>query len=148
MESSFSTDSGSETDSAVLRWADKSEDERTPVMLRGLDTIMDRDALLAVLNASSFRGCFDFIYVPCDFNTRQPQGFCFVNFTNHMDAQQFQLQPPASLGTPATLESDQRQLRLNAFLGGPATQKADQVSIEAEQVHRQPQYAGHIRICA
>merc|ERR1711959_790822 len=94
-------------------WADESDDEldgRTTVMLRGLDSSMDRDELLRVLNASRFRGCFDFLYVPCDFNTRQPQGFGFVNFTNNMDARRFQLQPPASLGVDAqTLWSDKEQ---------------------------------------
>merc|ERR1719329_1060716 len=71
------------TDSVVSRWADELEDEldvRTTVMLRGLDSCMDRDALLRVLNSSRFRGCFDFLYVPCGFNTLQPQGFAFVNF--------------------------------------------------------------------
>lgn len=113
MENTPSTDSGSETDTAASRWADESEDEldeRTTVMLRGLDSNIDRDALLRVLNASRFRGCFDFIYVPCDFNTQQPQGFAFVNCTSHRDAQKLRLHPPASLGAIVqTLWSDKEQ---------------------------------------
>jgi hypothetical protein len=112
-ESNVPTDCGSETDSTVSRWADESDDEfdgRTTVMIRGLDATMDRDELLRALNVSHFRGSFDFIYVPCDFNTHRPQGFAFVNFTSHRDAHKFQLQPPASLGAEAcTLWSDKEQ---------------------------------------
>jgi hypothetical protein len=112
-ESSVPTECGSETDSIVSRWADESDDEfdgRTTVMIRGLNTTMDRDALLEVLNASHFRSSFDFIYVPCDFNTHRPQGFAFVNFTSHRNAQKFQMQPLASLGAEARiLWSDKEQ---------------------------------------
>lgn len=113
MEGGPSTDSGTETESPSSRWADDSEDEldaRTTVMLQGLNLRMDRDELLVALNASRFRGRFDFIYVPCDFNTWQPQGFGFINFARHVDAEQFRLQPPASLGADArTLWSDKEQ---------------------------------------
>jgi hypothetical protein len=104
MDSSRSTECGSETDSAPSRWADESNDEldeRTTVMLRGLDSSMDRDELLRVLNASCFRGCFDFMYVPCDLTAQLPKGFAFINFTRHADAEEFQLQPPTSFGAAA-----------------------------------------------
>lgn len=70
-------------------------------MLRGLDSSMSRNELLRVLNASTFRGRFDFVYVPYDLETRRPKGFAFVNFSTHMDAEEFQLEPPASLGVDA-----------------------------------------------
>jgi hypothetical protein len=108
VESSLSTDCGSEADSTVSCRADQSGDEldaRTTVMLRGLDSSMDREKLLRVLNASRFRGCFDFIYAPCDLSTQKPKGFGFVNFISHMDAHEFLVQSLASLGLGADAQA-------------------------------------------
>lgn len=110
-----STDDGA-SDGAPIVWADEESadedsevDERTTVMLQGLEISLDREGLLCVLNSSSFCGSFDFVYVPCDFHTFLPQGFAVVNFANHSDAWTFQQQPPAVLSNVRVLWSDREQ---------------------------------------
>jgi hypothetical protein len=120
MDDSFLTDCTSTDDGASdgspYVWADEESededsevDERTTVMLQGLDLTLDRAGLLRVLHTSSFCGSFDFIYVPCDFQSFLPQGFGVVNFTSHRDALSFQRQPPVELGNVRVLWSDKEQ---------------------------------------
>jgi hypothetical protein len=95
-----------------LSWADivdEDDDTRSTVMLRGLKETVDRDALVSILQRK-FRNSFDFVYVPCDFNTLRPQGFAFVDFVDHKTACQFQQDLPHELGTNVhVLWSDKEQ---------------------------------------
>jgi hypothetical protein len=103
-------DASSEPES--LSWADivdEDDDTRSTVMLRGLKETVDRNTLVSILQRT-FHNSFDFVYVPSDFNTLQPQGFAFVNFINHSTACQFQKDLPRELGTDVSvLWSDKEQ---------------------------------------
>lgn len=111
-----STDCDSNEDTASeaesLSWADvvDDDDNRTTVMLRGLGATMNREILVSILRKTKFHSCFDFVYLPGDFNTLQPQGFAFVNFVDHKTARQFQQDLPRELGTDVqVLWSDKEQ---------------------------------------
>jgi hypothetical protein len=107
-------DSTSEAESPAS-WADVVDDDedddcRTTVMLRGLAETMDRDSLMTILGRTQFRSCFDFVYLPGDFNTLRPQGFAFVNFLDHHTALRFQQDLPRELGSDVqVLWSDKEQ---------------------------------------
>jgi len=104
-------DTSSEAES--MSWADvvdDDDDNRTTVMLRGLAATMNREMLMSILRKTKFHSCFDFVYLPGDFNTLQPQGFAFVNFVDHKTALQFQQDLPRELGTDVqVLWSDKEQ---------------------------------------
>lgn len=106
-----SEDTSSEAES--MSWADvvdDDDDKRTTVMLRGLAATMHREMLMSILRKTKFHNCFDFVYLPGDFNTLQPQGFAFVNFVDHKTALQFQQDLPRELGTDVqVLWSDKEQ---------------------------------------
>lgn len=111
-----STDCDSNDDTASeaesLSWADVVDDDdiRTTLMLRGLDDTVTRDALISILRKTQFKGCFDFVYLPGDFNTLRPQGFAFVNFIDNKTARLFQQDLPRELGSGVqVLWSDKEQ---------------------------------------
>lgn len=57
-------------------------EEATTVMLRNLPCGFTRKALLGVLNKVGFQGCYDFAYIPIDFENKLCKGYAFVNL-NH-----------------------------------------------------------------
>jgi len=62
------------------------DSERTTVTLRNLPSQYSRAMLLDLLDMAGFRGRFDFVYLPLDFQTYNPLGFAFVNFLEPSDA--------------------------------------------------------------
>lgn len=61
----------------------------TTLMLRNLPTGRDwnRDGLLLAIDSVGLQGSYDFLYAPVDFNTNRIQGFAFINFVSHSEAQ-------------------------------------------------------------
>jgi len=56
-------------------------------MLRNLPNDYTRDMLVNLLESAGFRGRFDFVYLPVDFERASGLGYAFVNFVTHNDAQ-------------------------------------------------------------
>jgi len=53
--------------------------DRTTVMLRNVPNNYTRDMLLAMLDGEGFSGCYDFVYLPTDFNSGACLGYAFIN---------------------------------------------------------------------
>lgn len=65
----------------------KSEQQRTTVMLRNLPNNYTRSMLLELLDAEGFAGKYDFLYMPIDFRTHAALGYGFVNMACYKDAE-------------------------------------------------------------
>mmetsp|Transcript_10264 Transcript_10264/g.24657 ORF Transcript_10264/g.24657 Transcript_10264/m.24657 type:complete len:391 (+) Transcript_10264:87-1259(+) len=55
---------------------------RTTVMLRNLPNNYTRDMLLDLIDSMGFRGQYDFLYLPIDFQTHACLGYAFVNLVD------------------------------------------------------------------
>ncbi|CAE7621292.1 ML3, partial [Symbiodinium sp. CCMP2456] len=55
---------------------------RTTVMLRNLPNNYTRDMLLELIDSMGFRGQYDFLYLPIDFQTHACLGYAFVNLVD------------------------------------------------------------------
>mmetsp|Transcript_7337 Transcript_7337/g.18377 ORF Transcript_7337/g.18377 Transcript_7337/m.18377 type:complete len:510 (+) Transcript_7337:91-1620(+) len=69
---------------------DESEIEpgSTTAMLRNIPNKYTRDMLVDQLNRS-FKGCFDFLYLPIDFKNRCNVGYAFINFCSEESYRRF-----------------------------------------------------------
>jgi len=63
--------------------------EPTTVMLRNIPNRYTSGSLLALLNEHEFQGCYDFVYLPMDFQNGVNLGYAFVNLLTHQDALRF-----------------------------------------------------------
>jgi hypothetical protein len=59
---------------------------QTTLMLRHVPVEFSRASLLKVLN-EAFEGCYDFVYLPINFESGLGFGFAFINFSNPTDAE-------------------------------------------------------------
>jgi RNA recognition motif-containing protein len=64
----------------------KSQQQRTTLMLRNLPNDYTRDMLLEMLESRGFSNRFDFVYLPCDFKRGCGLGYAFVNMATPDDA--------------------------------------------------------------
>merc|ERR1712118_148083 len=62
-------------------------DKRTTLLIRNLPNNMSRDTLVDLFDAQGFAGCYDFVYLPIDFQRRAGFGYAFVNCTTSANAQ-------------------------------------------------------------
>jgi len=82
--SAFTMDDGNSS----LRSSCGSEpDCRTTIVLRTSSRDIRGPTLCKWLDEQSFRGCFDFVYVPANFKKMASFGYAFVNFLTHRDAE-------------------------------------------------------------
>lgn len=67
------------------------EDESTftTVMMRNLPNNYSRHMLLELLDSEGFTACYNFIYLPIDFNSRASFAYAFINFVCSEDAARF-----------------------------------------------------------
>jgi len=68
---------------------DVPEELRTTVMMRNLPNRYDISSLLALLAEHGYEDRCDFLYIPVDFRSTSNMGYCFLNFVNPEDAQNF-----------------------------------------------------------
>lgn len=61
-------------------------DMRTTLMLRNVPKEYSRSALISLLNALGFAGCYDFVYMPMDFGTGCSLSYALVNLCSPEDA--------------------------------------------------------------
>jgi len=62
---------------------------RTTVMLRNLPNNYTRDMLLELIDSRGFKGQYDFLYLPIDFQTYACLGYAFVNLISPAASQRF-----------------------------------------------------------
>jgi len=60
----------------------------TTVMLRNLPNDYTREDVLDLLDSGGFRACYDFFYMPVDFQSGSGMGYAFINFVSHEKALQ------------------------------------------------------------
>jgi hypothetical protein len=61
--------------------------EQTTIMLRNLPMKITRSMLLDLLDAEGFKGRYDFVYLPSNFETSWAFGYAFVNFVSEGNAE-------------------------------------------------------------
>lgn len=64
---------------------------RTTMMMRNLPSAYSRSVLLRLLDEHGFRGAYDLVYLPTDFETMAAFGYAFINFACSAWAERFQL---------------------------------------------------------
>eukprot|EP00928_Gymnodinium_smaydae_P053190 TRINITY_DN37235_c0_g1_i1.p1 TRINITY_DN37235_c0_g1~~TRINITY_DN37235_c0_g1_i1.p1 ORF type:complete len:505 (+),score=84.68 TRINITY_DN37235_c0_g1_i1:95-1609(+) len=57
-------------------------DTRTTVMLQNLPNCYTQDMLIEMLDSEGYRGCYNFVYLPMDYQTRACFGYAFVNLVS------------------------------------------------------------------
>mmetsp|Transcript_38517 Transcript_38517/g.101854 ORF Transcript_38517/g.101854 Transcript_38517/m.101854 type:complete len:420 (-) Transcript_38517:196-1455(-) len=63
--------------------------EPTTVMLRNIPNRYNSGTLIGLLDEHGFRGLYDFVYLPMDFQNGVNLGYAFVNLPAHQDALRF-----------------------------------------------------------
>mmetsp|Transcript_95375 Transcript_95375/g.269936 ORF Transcript_95375/g.269936 Transcript_95375/m.269936 type:complete len:510 (+) Transcript_95375:67-1596(+) len=58
-------------------------DQKTTIMLRNIPNNYTRDQVEDLLNKHHFKGKYDFLYLPYDFNKAAGLGYAFINFVTH-----------------------------------------------------------------
>jgi len=66
--------------------ADMPGERLTTLMLRDLPNDYTRDMLVELLESSTCKGCYDFVYLPYDFKKKTNLGWARVNMLTHPDA--------------------------------------------------------------
>jgi hypothetical protein len=76
---------------------------KTTLMLRNIPNCYSRTLLLELLDERGFKGSYNLVYLPIDFNTSCGFGYAFVNFVSTESAEFFmsQLQGYQSWATPS-----------------------------------------------
>jgi len=64
--------------------------ERTTIMFRNLPKEYSRDMLLELLDTEGFKGSYDFVYMPMDFEKDVSFSYAFVNFVHNEKAESAQ----------------------------------------------------------
>jgi len=67
----------------------KKGEVRTTVMIRNMPNNYTRKMLLELLDLHGFHGCYDFVYLPIDFETKACLGYAFINMVSPDAANQF-----------------------------------------------------------
>lgn len=62
----------------------------TTMMMRGLPSDYSRNMLIELLDLHHFKGLYDLVYLPVDFQCMQGFGYAFVNFISQEHAERFQ----------------------------------------------------------
>jgi hypothetical protein len=76
---------------------------RTTLMLRNIPNCYSRSVLLELLDGHGFKGSYNLVYLPIDFNTNCGFGYAFVNFVDTESAEVFmsRLQGYSNWATPS-----------------------------------------------
>jgi len=89
--SSSGTDSNPSKEKSEVAYIDiwPHQDDRTSVMMCNLPNSFTRKMLLDLMNTEGFAGCFDFVYLPIDFQSNSGLGYAFVTLVCHEVATRF-----------------------------------------------------------
>lgn len=68
---------------------DKVEGPHTTVMMRNIPNNYTRELLISLLNAQGFKGGYDLVYLPIDFQTEVGLGYAFINLVSPEEADRF-----------------------------------------------------------
>lgn len=79
------------TDSMLSCSSSDEIEEKTTVMIRNIPNSYSRQMLLDLLDNQGFRGNYNLLYLPIDFNTNAGFGYAFVNFVDTEAAERFMI---------------------------------------------------------
>jgi len=77
---------------------------KTTVMMRNLPNDYTRDMVQELLNNTGYKGKFDFVYLPIDFQRKAGLGYAFINFVDSETAAKFQKEYTGFRGWSVTSE--------------------------------------------
>jgi hypothetical protein len=79
------------SDSEASQYAEATDvsDGRTTVMLKNIPNNLTRDKLVDLVDRQGFKGCYDFLYLPVDFERQANLGYAFLNMISNHWANRF-----------------------------------------------------------
>lgn len=96
------------------------EAQRTTIMMRNLPESFTRDRMLQLLDSEGFAACYDFFYMPADFQSWKTFGYAFLNLVSNKEAERavIHLQGFNAWGTNVS-EKEAMEKRCEVLWGQP-----------------------------
>jgi len=81
-EDARETEDSAAPDAVASQFPTHRQDRRTTLMMSNLPNDYTRDMLVQMLDKEGFAGCYDFVYLPMDFERGCGLGYAFVNMVD------------------------------------------------------------------